>query len=887
MNTKMLGLGLGLGICLGLLDATAGPSLQVTKPPVVPSTQLTGPMVDPPARYGQWFIDGKGTETVRTNEFYDDVIGGQAGTYAISGHVSNVQFGIGLPPQPITAFDIEATIINDAGQGVQWLSGSNSHGESLITTEQYAGPLVDTKLAAEFAIVDLTKLPQPFTSPYRDRQPYIVAENEDQTAWYCWNPDDQNQEHQPKGDYFVPTWDFGTITAGKSATRSLHFSIPAGLPSSDTRYAVIMQSYMTSNDVLQNRTTSLKISTWIDEIAADPGNDEEQLPYRHSNVSVFHNQGVEEPELLDFGDAPDPTYPTLRVNDGARHNILPGVFMGFLIDTEADGQPDANATGDDKAMLDDEDGVTFVTPLYPGNAATVQVVCSVSGFLSAWLDFNADGDWADAGENIFSVQGVSAGTNALGFTVPAGAAISNTFARFRFTTLQSPIGYTGYVANGEVEDYQVSIQEEPETNLDFGDAMDRPAGVGYPTLLVNNGARHTALPGVFLGAAIDVEPDGQPTPNADGDDNNPPMLPDDEDGVTIPSPLIAGASVQVQVIASAAGFLNAWIDWNSDGDWADAGEQVFNNAPLVPGPNPLILNVPVPPALVAGGPHSRWRFTTYAPMLPMYTGPEANGEVEDYEVRLEVLDFGDAPDPAYPTVLASDGARHRLPSAYWLGNAPDLEPDGQPAAGADGDDNAGTDDEDGVFVSAGQSLVQGDSTAALGVIASTSGYLNAWLDFNRDGDWIDAGEQVGTDVLLPAGVSTLSFAVPAAARLGTTHGRFRFASATGLNPTGLATDGEVEDHVFTIYQNGPTNPAGFEITNIVHTATNEMTLWWDWESNVTYQAQWASNLLSDSNVTWTGWGGYVFAPPYLQVDSNAVPSIRFYRVVVPFAPPPP
>ena len=66
-----------------------------------------------------------------------------------------------------------------------------------------------------------------------------------------------------------------------------------------------------------------------------------------------------------------------------------------------------------------------------------------------------------------------------------------------------------------------------------------------------------------------------------------------------------------------------------------------------------------------------------------------------------------------------------------------------------------------------------------------------------------------------------------------------------------------------------------------------MTLWWDWESNVTYQAQWASNLLSDSNVTWTGWGGYVFAPPYLQVDSNAVPSIRFYRVVVPFAPPPP
>ena len=261
MNAKMLVLGLGLGICLGLLDATAGPSLQVTKPPVVPLTQLTGPTIDPPARYGQWFIDGKGTETVRTNEFYDNQTGGQAGTYAISGHVSNVQFGLGQPPMPITAFDIEATIVNDSGQAVQWTAGSNSHGESLSTATQYTGPLVDTKMAVEFAIADTAKLPQPFTSPYRDRQPYIVAENEDQTAWYCWNPDDQNQEHQPKGDYFVPTWDFGTITAGKSATRSLHFSIPAGLPSSDTRYAVIMQSYMTSNDVLQNRTTSLKINT--------------------------------------------------------------------------------------------------------------------------------------------------------------------------------------------------------------------------------------------------------------------------------------------------------------------------------------------------------------------------------------------------------------------------------------------------------------------------------------------------------------------------------------------------------------------------------------------------------------------------------------------------
>jgi hypothetical protein len=889
MKTKIVLLALCIGVCcLWVQSATAGPSLAITKPPVQPGTLMTGPPIDSAARHGQWFIDGQGAETVRTNEFYDDVMGGQETTRAISGHVSSVQFAIGPPPQTITAFSIEATILNDTGLAMEWSLGSNSHGETLTTAEQYAGPMVDTKLAAEFAIVDLAKLPQPFLSPYRDRQPYIVAENEDQAAWYCWNPDDQNAEHQPKGDYFVPTWDFGTIDPGKSATRSLHFSIPAGLPFTDSRYAAVMQSYMTSNDVLQNRTTSLKISTWIDDIAVDFGNDQEQLPLRHSDVSVFHNQIGVEPELLDFGDAPDPPYPTLLVTNGARHVIVPGVYMGLLIDPEADGQPDANATGDDKVLLDDEDGVTFIPPLNVGNSATVQVVCSVSGFLSAWIDFNADGDWADLGETIFAVQAVSAGANTLSFSVPGAAIVTNTFARFRFTTLQTPIGYTGLVANGEVEDYMVDIQSAPEENLDFGDAMDLPTGGGYPTLLANNGARHLIVPGVFMGVLVDAEPDGQPTLNADGDDLNPPPGPDDEDGVTLPAMFVAGSVAQVQVVASVPGFLNAWIDWNASGTWIEPGEQVFMNTPLNPGINNLTLPVPIPPALAAGGPHSRWRFTTYPPPLPMFAGFENDGEVEDYEVRLEVLDFGDAPDPSYPTLLANDGARHRLPSAYWLGaNAPDLEPDGQPAAAADGDDNAGAtpDDEDGVFISAGQALVQGDPAAALGVIASTGGVLNAWMDFNSDGDWTDSSEQLAADAAVPAGVSALVFAVPASAQLGPAIGRFRFGSVRGLGFTGLAKDGEVEDHVLTIYQNGPTT--NIVITNFVQTATNQKAIWWSWESNVTYAMQYTTNLLSTASPPWTAWGGYVNAAPYVQTDTNALESIKYYRVVAPFAPPPP
>ncbi len=41
----------------------------------------------------------------------------------------------------------------------------------------------------------------------------------------------------------------------------------------------------------------------------------------------------------DFGDAPDPGFPTLLANDGARHIITPGFHLGDGVDFEADGKP--------------------------------------------------------------------------------------------------------------------------------------------------------------------------------------------------------------------------------------------------------------------------------------------------------------------------------------------------------------------------------------------------------------------------------------------------------------------------------------------------------------------------------------------------------------------
>jgi hypothetical protein len=175
-------------------------------------------------------------------------------------------------------------------------------------------------------------------------------------------------------------------------------------------------------------------------------------------MAVYETQ--EQQDEYDFGDAPDPNYPTLRLNNGAQHRIVSTVYMGAQIDAEADGQPNASATQDDNTNLDDEDGVTFNSPLYVGQMASVDVVASVNGSLSAWIDFNQDGSWAGSTDNCFSGQALTSGINHLFFAVPVGATPGTTFARFRFTTNQVSLSYTGLVDNGEVEDYQVEIESE-------------------------------------------------------------------------------------------------------------------------------------------------------------------------------------------------------------------------------------------------------------------------------------------------------------------------------------------------------------------------------------------------------------------------------------------
>jgi hypothetical protein len=173
----------------------------------------------------------------------------------------------------------------------------------------------------------------------------------------------------------------------------------------------------------------------------------------------------------DYGDAPDPTFPTLLASGGAAHLLGSGLHLGATVDGEADGQPSANADGDDLDGSDDEDGVTFSTPIGGGFDAGVDVVASGAGLLNAWLDFNADGDWADAGEQVFTDQAVAAGDNPLGFAVPVDAAVGTTFARFRISS-SGGLSYDGFASDGEVEDHLIQIDPSRDLEVAVGDSPD-------------------------------------------------------------------------------------------------------------------------------------------------------------------------------------------------------------------------------------------------------------------------------------------------------------------------------------------------------------------------------------------------------------------------------
>jgi len=188
------------------------------------------------------------------------------------------------------------------------------------------------------------------------------------------------------------------------------------------------------------------------------------------------NFGNSDNDGFDHGDAPSP-YPTLESANGPTHAIVSGFGLGAastdglipVVDGEPDGLPDSAALGDDNDNTDDENGIMFGGGLGPGKSATVTVTVSTGanapGMLQGWIDYNRDGDWADAGEQVFTNLALAAGTHVLTINVPSTAIPGTTFARFRYG-YENNLSYVGSSYAGEVEDYRVDILSDKPVAVD-------------------------------------------------------------------------------------------------------------------------------------------------------------------------------------------------------------------------------------------------------------------------------------------------------------------------------------------------------------------------------------------------------------------------------------
>ncbi|MCL4201298.1 MAG: pre-peptidase C-terminal domain-containing protein [Pirellulaceae bacterium] len=188
------------------------------------------------------------------------------------------------------------------------------------------------------------------------------------------------------------------------------------------------------------------------------------------------------------------------------------------------------------------------------------------------------------------------------------------------------------------------------------------------------------------------------------------------------------------------------------------------------------------------------------------------------------MDYGDAPAP-YPTLRADNGARHVIVEGFSLGNLITLDADGQPSAGADADQG-----DDGVFFDASTPLIPNRNynitvaTSGIGTVVPF-GVLDAWIDWNRDGDWNDSGERIISGFQLTPSIVTngrFTFrtidgtlgSVPPGAVAGDTYARFRLSTTGSSSPMGEVSDGEVEDYRVTIVSNPWQNPVNrFDVDN--------------------------------------------------------------------------
>ncbi|MFN6162612.1 MAG: GEVED domain-containing protein [Planctomycetota bacterium] len=224
-----------------------------------------------------------------------------------------------------------------------------------------------------------------------------------------------------------------------------------------------------------------------------------------SVINIFVGEG------FDYGDAPDPIYSTLKNSNGPRHKVVRGFSMGPTVTAD----PDARLID-----ADVDDGVTF-SSLVRGFSGSMQLTLegiSISrpGFAAAWIDFDGDGIFESTEKINITGRLVNGVNTPIPVFIPGSAVVGRPVAaRVRFGSNEAAISVpTGDAPDGEVEDYLITIGQNPYTNplnkYDVnGDTFVSPIDVLQIVNYINSGLpSRPPMPPVAVPPYLDVDSDG-------------------------------------------------------------------------------------------------------------------------------------------------------------------------------------------------------------------------------------------------------------------------------------------------------------------------------------------------------------------------------------------
>lgn len=550
--------------------------------------------------------------------------------------------------------------------------------------------------------------------------------------------------------------------------------------------------------------------------------------------------GVYDSRTQDFGDLEG--YPTLLSEDGARHVVMDGVYLGSRVDIDSDGMPTSDARGDDFTGVNDDDGVFLLSDITAGNEFDIQVTASGEGAsLNAWIDFNNDGDWDDAGEQIFDdLTLILDQRNILTVMAPADVDPTATQLAARFRWGPFGLSYDGPANSGEVEDYllavetPVNIRGEVRNDTDGDavfDATDAPVEgviVYYDANLdgvrqedevssITNAIGEYQI-AISTDSAIDVTLRIDESSLQGGENFVSPI-----DGI-FSQTVTPGLPVTANFLVGFPQGIQGLVFGDDDNNGARAaGETGFANVPVMlyedtdnNGVYETLVGSTISdisgnyniPVAIAGQYELRIDLSDFE--FHSQSTPDASGQIvtinansittaPEFGVYNATLgftaDYGDL--LGYPTLASENGPSHTVVSGIHLGSSIDADPGTLANSNATADDNSLADDEDGVVLVSDQIVT--NSTLEIDVTATGSGVvMNAWIDFNDDGDWDDTGEQILLDRALTSGATTRVVIDTTDLDINTSASalaaRFRWGTP-GIGYTGIDSQGEVEDYL--------------------------------------------------------------------------------------------